>query len=377
MSLDRTNGGPASDQASGKEPRSSSLLLLTKLILIGGTILAASEASWRLTGAQPLRSDLLAFDRLRGEVRNSSSAVALIGSSRVLCDLDPRVLKRELPQWDFYQLGIAATSALPMLENLAGDVTFRGQVLCEFHISYVADEYPFPERDAGDAPGPRYIHFIQRLPYLDFATAWLTETLRPRSALVEAKDKDKDFPSSLSNTVRHAVASVRHHRSASRVPEPDALLPDGLPRDDRFLALHHRGRDNSGDIAVWIQMEKNRSGKAAVSVQYVASLVERIRRHGGNVVFVRLPITGSLKSLEDALYPDQDGPVRSLAEDHITVIDFTKEPSLDLFDCPDESHLDADDAERFSAALSRILRDRQLLRRPASEKGGLATRTPM
>ena len=118
MPLDLTNGGPAPGQASVKEPRSS-LLLLVKLILIGGAILAASEASWRVTGAQPLPSDLLAFDRLRGEVRNSSSAVALIGSSRVLCDLDPRVLKRGMPQWNFYQLAITATSALPMLENLA------------------------------------------------------------------------------------------------------------------------------------------------------------------------------------------------------------------------------------------------------------------
>lgn len=370
MSPDLTNRGPAPGRPG------SSLLLLAKLILIGGAILAVSEASWRVTGGQPLRSDLLAFDRLRGEVRNSSSAVALIGSSRVLCDLDPKALKGELPQWDFYQLAITATSALPMLENLAQDETFRGQVLCEYHISYVADEYPFPERDANNAPGPRYIRFIQRRPYFDFVNAWLTETLRPRSALVEAKDKDKDFVTALSTTVRHAVTSLRH-RSAPRSSEPDASLSDGVPREDRFLGLHHRDKDNSGDIAVFSQMEKNRSGKAAVSVGHLASLVERIRSRGGNVVFVRLPITGSLKSLEDTLYPDQDGPLQLLAENHMTVIDFTREPSLNRFDCPDASHLDADDAERFSASLARILRDRQLLSRPASDRGVLANRKPM
>jgi hypothetical protein len=83
-----------------------------------------------------------------------------------------------------------------------------------------------------------------------------------------------------------------------------------------------------------------------------------------------MPVSGSLKRIEDAIYsghPDHDWTIRSLASRKITVIDYSKEPTLSGFDCPDESHLDADDAERFSAAVTRILKDRQLLKRAASD----------
>src|ERR1035437_7851563 len=113
------------------------MLLIAKLVLICAVPFAAGEVSWRLTGAQPVHSDLLAFDQFRRPSRNSSSSVALIGSSRVLCDLDPKILKCELPKWEFYQLAIDGTSALPVLESLAQDGAFRGLVLCEFNSSHL------------------------------------------------------------------------------------------------------------------------------------------------------------------------------------------------------------------------------------------------
>jgi hypothetical protein len=366
MRLDLTGQHPSVDRAKVEPPRRHGVLLIAKLILTGVAVFAAGEASWRLVGARPVQGDLLAFARFRAVARNSPSAVALIGSSRVLCDLDPRILKLELPNWEFYQLGISGTSALPMLENLAQDGTFRGQVLCEFHISYAVDASPFPERDAHEANWLRYVHFIQKRPYLDFVTNWFTETLRPRSALVEAKYKDKDFPASLFTAFRQRL-EFRHHRSESGSPEQGVPLPDAVPREDRFLALHHRGKDNSADIAAWADLMRKRSERADGAIQHIASWVEAIRRHGGDVIFIRMPVTGSLKRIEDDAYPDQDRPIQFLVAHQITVIDSAKEPTLSGFECPDDSHLDADDAERFSAALSRILIDRQLLKRSAPD----------
>jgi hypothetical protein len=328
--------------------------------------LVAGEVSWRLTGVQPTRSDLLTFAQLRRASQNSANAVVLIGSSRVLCDLDPRILKRNLPNRNFYQLAIPGTSALPMLEAISHDDTFSGQVLSEFHISYVMDEFPFPEMDATNETGRQYVRFIQQRPYLDFMSTWFFETLSERSALVA--DQEKDFPLRLDRAFKEGLGFIVRNRGGARTPEQPALLPAIVHREDRFIALHFRSAGKL-HIASWAEAMSQRGRNRAngnSGIQHIASWVEGIRRHGGDAVFIRMPVSGSLKRIEDAIYPDLDRTIQSLAGTKITVIDFAKEPALSGFDCPDESHLDADDAERFSAALIRILEDRQLLKQTAA-----------
>ena len=327
-----------STNISVEAPDRNRLLLILKLVLIGAVVSVAVEASWRFTGFHPGPSDLVTFDRFYRAARDSPNAVALIGSSRVICDLDPRVLKRELSKWDFYQLAINGTSALPMLENLGHDAAFHGHVLCEFNIPQWMGEYPFRPN--------QYVQFIQRRPYLDFLNTWFIETLGQRSALVAAKDWD-------------FFRAFGGHLGLFTV------LAEPAPREDRFIGLHRRGKDNSRAIAWWAQMTRIR-GKGDNGLQHVASWVEAIRQRGGDVIFIRMPVSGSLKRHEDEIYPDRDQIIQSLAGSGINVIDSAKEPALNGFDCPDESHLDADDAGRFSTALARILEDRKLLTRTAS-----------
>lgn len=353
---------PSVEQASVEAPDHNRALLLAKLILVGVATLVAGEVSWRLTGAQPIRSDLLTFSQLRRASQNAPNAVVLIGSSRVLCDLDPRILKRNLPSRNFYQLAIPGTSALPMLEAIAHDDTFCGQILCEFHISYVLDEFPFPETEEINETGRQYVRFIHQRPYLDFISTWFFETLAQRSALVA--DQEKDFPLRLDRALKDGLRFIVRNRGGPPSSEPHALLPAIVHREDRFTALHFRSAGKL-HIASWAEAMSQRGRHLANGnrgMQRIASWVEAIRRHGGDAVFIRMPVTGSLKRIEDSIYPALDRTIQALAATKITVIDFAKEPALSGFDCPDESHMDADDAERFSAALIRILEDRQLLK---------------
>ena len=159
-----------SRQANIATRRRNAVLLISKLVLLAVLVLGACEISWRLIGVQPCLSDLLAFAQLERAALDSSNAVALIGSSRVLCDLDPRVLRHELPKHHFYQLARGGQSGLPMLEELAKTETFRGLVLCDFNEDHVLAEYPFPKQD-------EYLRFIHRQPYLAFLQKWLAEIL--------------------------------------------------------------------------------------------------------------------------------------------------------------------------------------------------------
>jgi hypothetical protein len=328
------------------------LLLILKLLLIVSSVFAMGEGSWRSTGFHPTQSDLLVFDRFYRAARDSFNAVALVGSSRMLCDLDPQILKRQLPTWEFYQLAIDGSSPLPMLENLAQDPKFHGHVMCEFNTRHFMDEYPFRENDFHQL---QYVHFTQRRPYLDFLKTWLFETLSQHSALLAAQRQDvESFEVRLASIVR----STPEHSS----PFP----PDVVRREDRFIELHRRGKDNSRAIAQWAQLYRSRGTLDPNGIQRVASWVEAIRRRGGDVVFVQLPVSGSLQRIEAETYADRKHLIESLAANGINVIDSAAEPVLRAFECSDESHLDADDAYRFSMALARMIEDRQLLPRRGS-----------
>jgi hypothetical protein len=97
------------------------------------------------------------------------------------------------------------------------------------------------------------------------------------------------------------------------------------------------------------------------ALQHIRSWVEAIRRRGGDVVFVRLPVSGSLGRLEEQRFPGRDEVMQQLAASGANAIDYATEPGLAKYECPDESHLDADDAQRFSSALVHVLTERKML----------------
>jgi len=290
-------------------------------------------------GATPLRSDILSFDRIYTIAKDSPNAVALIGSSRVLCDLDPRALKRSIPDREFCQLAIMGSSPLPTLENLALDLNFHGRVICEIFGWPFVTPYPFGENEYHQL---RYLRFPKRRPYSDFLTNWIAENLLQISALYSTQLNSDDFFETTESRLGIRPSS-----------EPEA-------REDRFLARSRRGTEKAKILARFAEMNRQREASTAV-LDHIIPWVDSIRQRGGDVIFVRMPLSGSLKRIEDETYPERSLFIESLRSHGVAVIESEKEPTLSGFDCPDESHLDADDAARFSAALARILVDRKLL----------------
>jgi hypothetical protein len=80
--------------------------------------------------------------------------------------------------------------------------------------------------------------------------------------------------------------------------------------------------------------------------------VEKIRRRGGDVAFVHMPVDGALRQTEDRLFPQAKGMISNLRT-HGLVVDYSEMPQH--FRCPDGSHLAVEDAERFSRVLVETL----------------------
>ena len=84
--------------------------------------------------------------------------------------------------------------------------------------------------------------------------------------------------------------------------------------------------------------------------------VEKLRARGGKVVFVRLPVSGGLKALEDKTTPRNQTWDPLLQGTGAPGIYFEDFPELAGFNCPEWSHLSAGDSVEFSKRLVPHLR---------------------
>ena len=83
--------------------------------------------------------------------------------------------------------------------------------------------------------------------------------------------------------------------------------------------------------------------------------VDTLRNRGAKVVWVRPPSTGTLREIEHKFSPRPGFWDRMLQATGAPGIHFEDHPELSGFDCPEWSHLTAEDAVRFTEALMPLL----------------------
>src|SRR2546423_5094500 len=198
--------------------------LLFRLVIISSLALISCEAFWRLAGLRP-QSDILAFGRLRQQVDQAENAVALVGSSRILCDVDPEVLNRSIRQRRFFQLAINGASPFPVLQDLALDQKFRGAVICEFSPKDALAAFPFTE-------APEHLNLRRRQWTGRLLESWLNEYIRDNFAF---RSVDRWYL--LGQAIRRRA-------------------PIEGPRKSRFFPQRLRGKDNSLLIQRWTQVDR-------------------------------------------------------------------------------------------------------------------------
>jgi hypothetical protein len=86
-------------------------------------------------------------------------------------------------------------------------------------------------------------------------------------------------------------------------------------------------------------------------------MVRRIRRRGGEVIFVRFPSSKKIWEIDDTRYPMDVYWNCFAAQSSARTIHFADFEELADFDLPDGVHIDASDQTRFTEVLSRLLFD--------------------
>jgi hypothetical protein len=318
--------------------------LLLLVLLVG-----AWEAYWRNFGARPGYRNtygLWAIQRRRIDA-GEGNATVLVGASRIYYDL-------ELPVWERLdgkrpiQLAFEGTSPLTYLEDLAADAKFTGRVL----IGVAPDLFFSGFEYRGGA-----VRYTRKESPSQFLGQWLSMRLiEPYLAF-----EDADF--SLATVLERQPWPERPGKHAFLEPrklgyhdaDRNSYLWDKVADDPEYHTLWQRiWHDNfqpSPEDPTPAQALKTEQEQIARAARVVAKL----RAHGVQVLFVRMPSSGEYLQFENAHFPRKRTWDALLAATGAPGIHFQDYPELQGYYLPEWSHMTRPEAERFTVALYRVV----------------------
>ncbi len=327
------------------------LTLATVLLTALATV--AWEIRVRSWGYGPTLNDT---DDLWAQQRDAvkPDSIVIIGDSRALYDSDLNTLERGLGQRPI-QLAIVGSCAYPILANLVADEKFHGTIICSVLPAIwlapagppIANSEEALKRWRKRTPAQRASHKLGML--LEERVAFLKqEDLTLQKLLLKLpipNRADSQVPPRLPPYFQ-TVDPDRRTWMTAQCAEPGPLQtrvetgwiplftppppPNYMPRE-AFLkgvgqAIEQRFKDT-------------------------ATAVHKFRARGGKIVFIRFPMSGELRNLEDIATPRAGPWNRIIRESGAPGIYFADYLELASFTCPEWSHLSAPDSVEFTKRL--------------------------
>lgn len=281
--------------------------------------------------------------------KDKSKATVFIGASRNKYAIDIATWKR-LTGEEAIQLAIEGANPLPVLDNLANDIEYRGKTVIDVTESLLFNLADFSLEE----PQKHVAYFKERTPAqrASFALNHLVEsqfvfidkynfTLNRMLSKLPLKNRPgvfalpNDFPMDFGriNFERQNVMTKRF--------ETDTFLQNQVKNLWSFF-------DQFDPPPI--------TGKTLDSVLLtIKTATDKIISRGGQVVFVRTPCNGHNLELEDRLFPRQSYWERILQISGAPGIHFKDYNAMSHFVCPEDSHLKLSDAVHFTTALIDIL----------------------
>ena len=319
-------------------------IILGALALLA-LLVAGWEGYWRNFGAEPGYRNtygLWAIQRRRIDA-GEGNATVLVGASRIYYDI-------QLPVWERLdgrrpiQLAFEGTTPLVYLEDLAADDKFTGRVL----IGVAPDLFFSGFQYRGGA-----VRYTRKESPSQRIGQWLSMRLiEPYLAF-----EDPDF--SLATVLERQPWPERPGKHVSLDPrklgyheaDRNTYVWDKVADDPEYHALwqriwHDNFQPSANDPTPQeaLKTEKEQIARAA-------RVVAKLRAHGVQVLFVRMPSSGEYLAFENAHFPRQRTWDALLAASGAPGIHFEDYPELQGYYLPEWSHMTRPEAARFTAAL--------------------------
>ena len=311
-------------------------------------LLAGVEARMRSQGHEPYVVDdkaLWALHRGRAHPRAQERVIVLAGASRMQLDVVPSELEAALPGWRVVQLAIDGAHPLAVLRDMAEDESFDGVVLCAVKpMSFCLRQH------GAQQPWVDYYHRQWRTAgaFDDLVNRHVATFLQQRFVVFTPHANPRWL---LLHNLQPEPAHVITYPDRSRLGFFRRRAGrEGAPRSPRSLTTRKPFLRKDMD------QYRARLDEWLPDVRRVRPWVERIRRRGGRVVFISLPLSGGTRKGMEAMYPIDVFWDRIAEATGATTIHYQDSEGMVGYVCPDGSHLDATDAPEFTRALAEELK---------------------
>jgi hypothetical protein len=280
--------------------------------------------------------------------------IVLIGSSRMLFDLDIEEFHKAAGGPRPIQLATVGTNELYMLEQLASS-NFRGTAI----VSFVPGLTFMPARAAMRIVG-KAVERYEKGSLAQRASAWLWQRLDARLASLNTDEL----------TLRKLVEQVDLPQRAG-LEGRAMFLPYLYDVDEERRGWLFEGAitdpDRNNQIkANWVyedppshdppaQQAAEKEGLRHQILWREYSAVRRIRARGGQVIYVRFPSDGGVLEQENRDFPRAETWDALLAATGVPGIHFEDHVELASFTCPEWSHLSGPDSTLFTRRLMPLL----------------------
>lgn len=328
--------------------------VLAAVALMSTAATVAWECYARRAGYGPTLNDT---PDLWAEARRSvkPDSLVLLGTSRMLFDMDLDVLEQGLGRRPT-QLAIVGSSPFPILADLAADESFHGTVLLDIvPAMFLAPGGPLIE--ASERALRRYHtwNHAQRWSHqlgvaLEQHVAFTKQEDLTLAKLLEKLPIPNRPEALLGPAMPPYFYTLDRDRRARMAPEAAIV---GSPLQQRvahgWLPLF---TPPPPPTFIPLEQFQQMMGQAVETrFRETARHVARIKARGGKVVFLRMPVTGPLVAREEQLAPEAATWGRLVKECDVPAIHFRDHAELSAFECPEWSHLSAEDSVLFTRRL--------------------------
>lgn len=313
---------------------------------------AGYEVYWRGKGLAP--GDYNNTSALWAEARRSVTpqSTVIVGSSRIFFGADLGVWE-EIAGVRPVQLALEGTSPRIFLKDLADDETFRG-------LAVVGVTVPlFFSTDGGRRAD--VLKYTRDETPAERADQVMTKQLEGVFAFIDEQSRPKRQVEIWPMPLREGMKPKFDPRKLEALgPDRDARLWNRVLTDERY---------RKEAIAMWALGIRNNTpppgpdGKPpqmpdeAINaiIAEVKANAEKIRARGGEVAFVRMPYGGVYTPVEEFGFPRARFWDRLVSETDSAGVSWQDHAALQGYDLPEDSHLSAAEATRYTRALVPIL----------------------
>lgn len=332
-------------------------------LVLGVLSITAWESYWRYQGHEPSINDnknLWANQRAKLENFNNKT-VAIIGSSRILYDLQLDIWK-EQTQTEPAMLATQGASPLPVFKDIVENTKFNGMLIIGvtppllFATTY--PQAPFIERSQ------TLVDYYYKRTYAQRLNHKLSIPLQKNLAFITDADEDWDSDVDLKTLLKQIRLT---ERSAPPLPpfnnfeeitlERHMKMPERMVTDTAYANTVKK---------VWTAMLSGDfpPPEREATINAFTKLIEEFQGRGGQVILVRCPSDGLFKKIESMGFPREkfwDELVKKSSTIAYNYQDYKQFENLFL---PEWSHLATKDAQFFTKELIKIMKNDGVLPNP-------------